>query len=416
VRAHDFRVSPVAYAVLVAFNFVLWVAAAALRAEAIGEFDSVAIAVYLSTVALVLATALLMALAYRAPERLLLFAVALTAGDPVFELAGLALPGIAAAAGHAGAVFIAFLGWTWLVSLRVALVCGGTRRPQVYQAALAVSAMIAVAFFVLPRTDVWLPPALEEPGAALAEERLFHLQGQLIERDLATLAPGKAGTAELYFVGFAPDASQDVFLKEMRFVKRLFDERMGTAGRSIALASSHGALDELPIASVTNLGRALAQVGERMNPEEDVLFLYISAHGDREHRLSASQPPLELAQLTPTSLARMLQDTAVRWRVIIVSACYAGGFIEPLRDDNTVIITAASADRTSFGCEVGRDFTYFGEAYFRDALAKTRSLTDAFDLAREIVAKREAEEKLTPSQPQMWKGKAIAERLKNFAD
>jgi hypothetical protein len=106
----------------------------------------------------------------------------------------------------------------------------------------------------------------------------------------------------------------------------------------------------------------------------------------------------------------------VKWRVIIVSACYAGGFIEPLRDDNTVIITAASADRTSFGCEVGRDFTYFGEAYFRDALAKTRSLTDAFDLAREIVAKREAEEKLTPSQPQMWKGKAIAERLKNFAD
>ncbi len=53
---------------------------------------------------------------------------------------------------------------------------------------------------------------------------------------------------EHYFVGFAPDASQDVFVREMRYVKRLFDERFGTAGRSIALASSYDALEELPIA------------------------------------------------------------------------------------------------------------------------------------------------------------------------
>ena len=55
---------------------------------------------------------------------------------------------------------------------------------------------------------------------------------------------------EHYFVGFAPDASEEVFVSEMRFVKRLFDERFGTAGRSIALASSHDALEEFPIASV----------------------------------------------------------------------------------------------------------------------------------------------------------------------
>ena len=109
----------------------------------------------------------------------------------------------------------------------------------------------------------------------------------------------------------------------------------------------------------------------------------------------------------------MLQDAGIKWRVIVVSACYSGGFIEPLRDDNSIVITAAAPDRTSFGCEAGRDFTYFGEAYFRDALAKTRSFTEAFALAKDIVARKEAAENLTPSLPQMWAGPAIVERLKN---
>jgi hypothetical protein len=248
------------------------------------------------------------------------------------------------------------------------------------------------------------------------EERLFHMQGELIERELHAIEQGRPGLPELYFVGFAPDASQDVFLNELRFAKRLFDERFRTAGHSIALASSHSALDQVPIASVTNLARALRRVGQAMNAEEDVLFLFITAHGDREHRLSASQPPLELASLTPTALARMLQDSGIKWRVIVVSACYAGGFIEPLRDDNSIVITAAAADRTSFGCEAGRDFTYFGEAYFRDALALTRSFTGAFDAARDIVAKKEAAGKLEPSLPQMWAGPALAARLKDLPD
>ncbi|HYL24874.1 MAG TPA: C13 family peptidase, partial [Burkholderiales bacterium] len=127
-------------------------------------------------------------------------------------------------------------------------------------------------------------------------------------------------------------------------------------------------------------------------------------------------PPLELASLTPTALARLLQDAGIKWRVIVVSACYSGGYIEPLRDDNSVVITASAAERSSFGCETGRDFTYFGEAYFRDALARTRSFTQAFELAKAAVAKREAEGKLTPSLPQMWVGRAVAARLQQPAD
>ena len=148
-----------------------------------------------------------------------------------------------------------------------------------------------------------------------------------------------------------------------------------------------------------------------MNADEDVLVLFVSAHGDREHRLSAWQPPLELAPLTPTALGRMLHDSGIKWRVVIVSACYSGGFVEPLRDDNSIVITAAAPDRSSFGCEAGREFTYFGQAFFRDALAKTLSFTEAFEIARELVSRQEAEEKLPASLPQIAVGRAIAEML-----
>ena len=416
VRAVDFRAAALDYVLLIAFNFSLWLAVAALRTGMAGDFDLDAIAIYLAAVPLVLLTALVIAYLYAAPEILLLVAVGLTASQALFELVAFILPAVEAWTSYASVAAIVLLAWKWAAALRAVMVCAGRQRPQALKAGAFVTGMIVVAFFVLPHTEVWLEPEEGDEPTPLAEERVFHLQGQLIERALAAIQPGHAGVRELYFVGFAPDASQDVFVNEMRFVRRLFDERYGTAGHSIALVNSYDALEEFPIASVTNLERALRRVAEQMNGDEDVLFLYLSAHGYEDHRLSAVQPPLELASLTPTALARALQDAGIKWRVIVVSACYSGGYLEPLRDDNTIIITASAAERTSFGCETGRDFTYFGEAYFRDALARTRSFTQAFELAKSTVARREAEEHLTPSLPQMWVGRALAARLQQPAD
>ena len=417
VRPHDYRVSPLDYSLLLAFNFALWVAAAALSAHLEGDFNPAALPFYLASIPLVLGTAMLVAMSFGARERLLLVAIALTASDPVIEIVGLGLPWLVAQAGQPRIALLALLAWMWVIAVRAVTVCMGTRRPDVLKGALAVTAMLGANFFVLPRIDVWqLPPEEDEP-AALADEHTFHLQGQLIERALAGIAKGREGVKELYFVGFAPDASQDVFVTEMRYVKKLFDERFGTAGRSIALVNSQDALEEFPIASATNLSRALERVAQAMSGDEDTLFLFLSAHGYPDHRLAAVQPPLELAPLTPTALSRMLHETGIKWRVIVVSACYSGGFIEPLKDANSVVITASAPDRTSFGCEAGREFTYFGQAYFRDALAHTRSFVRAFEAARAGVEKMEAAEGMEPaSRPQMWVGAAMAERLEKAAD
>ena len=411
LRAFDFRVSAPDFAVLVAFNALVWLLVSGVRVGFEGEIDTAAVLVYLAALPLVLAAALVVAAAYGAPQRLLAVATALTASEWLFHLASLGLPVLFAVTGaQLGALL--FFAWIWAAAVRAVAVSAGRQRPQLYQGALAVSVMMAITLFVFPETDAWRAPEADETPAPLADERLFHRQGELIERALAGVQPGRPGVREHYFVGFAPDASEAVFLRELRYVRRLFDERFATAGRSVALASSQDALEELPIASVTNLGRVLERVGAAMNPEEDVLVLFLTAHGSEDRRLSAWQPPLELASLTPTALARMLHDAGIKWRVIVVSACYSGGFIEPLRDDNSIVITASAADRASFGCEGGREFTYFGQAYFRDALAKTSSFTEAFGIARELVTRQEAAERLTPSLPQISAGRAIEDLLR----
>ena len=98
----------------------------------------------------------------------------------------------------------------------------------------------------------------------------------------------------------------------------------------------------------------------------------------------------------------------------MISACYSGGFIEPLKSDTTLVITAADAQHTSFGCGSESDFTYFGKAYFDQALRKRPSFIAAFDDARRIIEARERGEGKMPSNPQMYVGKAMKEKLAGF--
>jgi hypothetical protein len=107
----------------------------------------------------------------------------------------------------------------------------------------------------------------------------------------------------------------------------------------------------------------------------------------------------------------MLDEAGIRWRILIVSACYSGGFLPALADENTLVITAARADRTSFGCGVDSDFTYFGRALLIEALNETLDWEQAFALAQAKVAEREAEEDLEPSEPQIAMGAALRAHL-----
>jgi hypothetical protein len=117
--------------------------------------------------------------------------------------------------------------------------------------------------------------------------------------------------------------------------------------------------------------------------------------------------------MRPTHFRDMLAAAGIRNRVVIVSACFSGAFIAPLMDDNTIVLTAAAPDRSSFGCQAQRDWTFFGDAYFNQALRDNRSMVDAFDDAKVLIERWEREQNLTPpSNPQRYVGSHAAELLR----
>jgi hypothetical protein len=120
---------------------------------------------------------------------------------------------------------------------------------------------------------------------------------------------------------------------------------------------------------------------------------------------------LPLNDLSADDLASALRESGIKRKVIIVSACYAAKFIEPLRDDNTIIIAAAAADRTSFGCSDDRDLTYFGETFYRDALPVSSDLKMAFEKARAAIAAREKAEGKEASNPTAYFGLGLVDYL-----
>ncbi len=249
-------------------------------------------------------------------------------------------------------------------------------------------------------------------------EQALYRQDELLQGAAQQLAPGAPGVIELYFVGLAGYGQQDVFMKELQYIRGQFDTRFGTAaGRSTLLINNPQTLVRDPLATRTGLERTLHAVAEKMNAEEDILFLYLTSHGDADHRLSISHPAVKLPPISPQDLAIMLQPLPIKWKVIVISACYAGGFIPSLQDDNTLVITAASAERKSFGCSDTADITWFAKAYFQESLPQAASFEQAFENASKLIANWEQVEVGKGgehSEPQMAAGKAVVRQLRKW--
>ena len=243
-----------------------------------------------------------------------------------------------------------------------------------------------------------------------AEEILFE-QSDRIAAAVEDTAEERPGITDTYFLSFAGWGEQSVFRNEALFGEKVFARRFGTAQRAIGLINDENDRDTYPLASVSGLRYALLLLGDRMDKEDDVLVLFLTSHGSREEGIAVTNGSLPLVSLQPAELRSALDDSGIKWRIVIVSACYAGIFLEPLKSDATLVITAADATHTSFGCADDRDLTYFGEAFLRDSLPGSRSLEAAFVQARRLIAAREAAEKLTPSNPQIFIGPAMRMKL-----
>lgn len=236
-------------------------------------------------------------------------------------------------------------------------------------------------------------------------------QTKLLANFAQSILRGNPQRSDIYFISFAGDSKQDVFMKEALYAQNLFDQKFQTKHRSVALVNNRKTTAEHLVASNVNLERTLKIMGRKMD-QDDVLYLYFTSHGSREHQLHIDFPPHTVKDFGAREIRRMLDEANIKWRVIVVSACYAGGFIEPLKTDYSVIATAADANNTSFGCADDREFTYYGEAIFKRQMSRGVGIIKALDNARGIVRNMEAQQSLKPSNPQLWIGYQARQKWK----
>ncbi|WP_425230715.1 C13 family peptidase [Sphingomonas sp.] len=241
------------------------------------------------------------------------------------------------------------------------------------------------------------------PGQALAEHRR-------LDTALAALQPQRHGVVDAYVVAVALD-SDPVFGREAREAGRVLARRYGAAGHTIVLAGTDGSRDStLPMGSPANITAALARVAELIDPDEDVLVLYTTSHG-APWGIVYNDGDQGFGAISPTRLWTTLSTLGIRNRLLLISACFSGVFVPLLQSDTTAILTAASADRTSFGCQADQDWTFFGDATINHALRKPQPFSAAAAEARGLIGGWERQGQLTPSQPQLSIGPGAARWL-----
>jgi len=253
-------------------------------------------------------------------------------------------------------------------------------------------------------------------------EAALYNQRTLLDTMLANIAPGDPARINLYMLAIGGDGKQEVFRREVEYVQKQFDRDFGTQSRSLALINSRTTVTSKPMATLTSIRESLNTIASRMDKQKDILFLYLTSHGSKTHEFILDQNGMELNSLAANELGKILKHSGIRWKVVVVSACYSGGFIAPLKDDHTLVITAARHDRTSFGCADENDFTYFGRAYFKEALPVSSSFTDAFSKAKTLVTQWEADDLKNGatekdnyhSEPQIHAGPKIEKYLQQW--
>lgn len=226
-----------------------------------------------------------------------------------------------------------------------------------------------------------------------------------LDASFAALQPQRPGTVDAYVLTVALD-SDPVFAREAREARKVLERRYGAQGRSIALAGPDGSVDDLPKGSITSLLTTLAHISEVMDTEEDVLVLYSTSHGIKLG-LAYHYGDSGYGVLSPERFKAALEELGIKRRILIISACYSGVFVPALATPDTAILTAASAQRTSFGCRAENDWTYFGDALINRALRKPQSITAAAREAHLSIADWESDAGLLASLPQIQVGNSV---------
>jgi hypothetical protein len=179
-------------------------------------------------------------------------------------------------------------------------------------------------------------------------------------------------------------------------------ERFGVGRSDISILKAsaydgHGATQ-------SNIRRAFAEL--RPGPA-DGCFVFITSHGGEGRGLFLVR---DGGFIAPTELAGLLNGACGnRPAVVVASGCYSGIFAagREMPAANRAILTAARADRPSFGCNAGLHYTVFDQCVL-DNMERGITWSDVMGRTRQCVSAREKSMGDRPSYPQLSVGSSAA--------
>ena len=293
----------------------------------------------------------------------------------------------------------------------------GRRRNRTVAASAVIVLATVLQYWPAGPTRFWIsddPVTQDAAPSFLLSPEIFEQQAPVLSRQLGAITPQRPGRVELFGITFAPYAEEDVFQRESAMVADVIGRRFDAAGHVMQLVNHRKTVGEFAWATPRNLERAIIHMASIMDRDEDILFLHLTSHGASNGMLAASFDPLSIAPVLPADLKGWLDRAGIRNRVISISACYAGKWIDDLANDDTLVMTASDATHTSYGCGRGSDLTFFGRAMYDEAIRNdTLSFEAAHAAARGVILQREVQAGKTDgySNPQIRVGAAIKTRL-----
>jgi hypothetical protein len=182
-------------------------------------------------------------------------------------------------------------------------------------------------------------------------------------------------------------------------------EAVGTAPADIHRLSAAPDMLAKPHVQLASKAQVLDVIANLHPAPGQACFVYMTSHG-------AHGPGVFLAPhhefLSPAELADALDaGCGDAPTVAIVSACYTGNFTQaPMTRPNRIVLTAAAADRPSFGCGAGQEFAFYDECLLRSLGSLPHDWPEVVSDTGRCVAKLEAQDHEPPSLPQGFVGGA----------
>lgn len=257
-----------------------------------------------------------------------------------------------------------------------------------------------------------------EPGTfPVVGETLTKSQTQTYDKRLSKavrhLKPQRKGVTDTYVISIAL-WNDPVFVSEAHQAASILSQRYDADGRTLILTVGSGeALPDGLLAGPETIETALKGVGKIIDPKEDLVVVFVTSHGVDTGEVGLMRRGEEtVGAMTPQWLKNQIEDAGIPTRFVIVSACFSGSFVPQFDDMDSAVFTAASADRSSFGCNPERDWTFFGDALFNFQFRGGGDFETAQSSATLLIHAWEMREDVDASQPQRHVGVRAGMRIR----